>query len=157
MFTFLRRFARDQSPRGLALAALASGAYADAEERYAALLDGAESAAERALYLNKRGIARARLGRRDEALEDFRGALGSVENYPPALTNIGNLLLEDGAVDDAIAHYEAAIRRDDEYSVAHQNLGIALKRLGRIDEGVRELRRASRLEGGIFGKPRRRP
>jgi tetratricopeptide (TPR) repeat protein len=156
MFTFLRRFARDTSPRGLALAALASGAYADAEARFGALLDGSEVSADRALFQNKRGIARVRLGLRDLALEDFRGALAYVENYPPALTNIGNLLLEDGALDDAIAHYEAAIRRDDEYAVAYQNLGIALKRAGRVDEGVRALRRASRLEGGIFGKPRKR-
>ncbi|MDQ2992165.1 MAG: tetratricopeptide repeat protein [Candidatus Eremiobacteraeota bacterium] len=156
MFTFLRRFARDQSPRGIALAALARGAFSEAEERLAALLADANAPADRAFFQNKLGIARVGLGRRDEALEDFRGALASVESYPPALTNVGNLLLEDGAIDDAIAHYEAAIRSDDGYAVAHQNLGVALKRSGRIDEGVRALRRAGRLEGGIFGTPRKK-
>jgi tetratricopeptide (TPR) repeat protein len=154
MFNFLRRFARDTTPRGLAAAALARGAFADAEERYGALLEGAP-AADRAFFLNKRGIARVGMGRRDDALDDFRAALAQTAAYPPALTNIGNLLLEDGALDDAIAHYEAAIRSDDFYATAHQNLGVALKRSGRFAEAVRELRRANRLEGGIFGKPRR--
>ncbi|HEY8321048.1 MAG TPA: tetratricopeptide repeat protein [Candidatus Baltobacteraceae bacterium] len=155
MFTFLRRFARDQSPRGLALSALERGDFAAAEGRFEALLAEAASPADRAFFRNKRGIARVRLGRREEALEDFRGALDLVANYPPALTNLGNLLLEEGALDDAIAHYEAAIRSDDLYGVAHQNLGVALKRAGRIDEAVRELRRAARLEGGPFRRLRK--
>jgi len=155
MFTFLRRFARDQSPRGLALSALERGDFAGAEERFDTLLAEAESPADRAFYQNKRGIARVGLGRRDEALGDFRAALGLVAAYPPALTNIGNLLLEDGALDDAIEHYRAAIRSDDLYGVAHQNLGVALKRAGRIDEAVRELRRAARLEGGPFRRLRK--
>jgi len=155
MFTFLRRFARDQSPRGLALAAIERGEFAHAERQLDALLAEAQSPADQAFYQNKRGIARVGLGRRDEALEDFHGALALVAAYPPALTNVGNLLLEDGALDDAIAHYEAAIRSDDLYGVAHQNLGVALKRAGRIDEAVRELRRAARLEGGPFRRLRK--
>ncbi len=133
-----------------------SGAFGEAEARLDALLADARMPGDRAFYQNKRGIARIGLGRRDQALDDFHGALASVEGYPPALTNVGNLLFEDGAIDDAIAHYEAAILRDDGYAVAHRNLGIALKRSGRIDEGVRSLRRAGRLEGGIFGTPRKK-
>jgi len=155
MFTFLKRFARDRSPRGLALTALEVGAWDDADARFTALLAGTD-AAGRAFALNKRGIARLHAGRRDEALADFREALAEVADYPPALTNLGNVLLEDGAMDDAIAHYEAAIRSDDDYAVAHQNLGIALKRDGRVAEGVRELRRAARLEGGLFGRQRKK-
>ncbi len=156
MFTFLRRFARDPSPRGLALAALERGSFDEAEAQFGSLLADARTPADRAFYQNKRGIARIGLGRRAEALDDFHGALISVEGYPPALTNVGNLCFEDGAIEDAIAHYEAAIVRDDGYAIAHRNLGIALKRSGRIDEGVRSLRRAGRLEGGIFGTPRKR-
>lgn len=157
MFTFLRRFARDRSPRGLALAALEWGAWAEADERFCALLASASTPAERAFAANKRGIARLHAGRREEGLADFRSALDHIADYPPALTNLGNVLLEDGAIDEAIAHYRAAILADDEYAVAHQNLGVALKRAGRLDEGVRELRRAARLEGGLFGRQRKRP
>ncbi len=157
MFTFLRRFARDVSPRGLALTALATGDWADAEFRFTELAAAATAPADRAFATNKRGIARLHAGRREAAIEDFHEAITEVANYPPALTNLGNLLLEDGALDEAIEHYEAAIRADEAYSVAHQNLGIALKRAGRISEGVRELRRAARLEGGLFGRPRKRP
>jgi tetratricopeptide (TPR) repeat protein len=154
MFTFLRRFAwfgRDESPRTLALRALRLGSLDEAERRFDELIPVSQTAGERALLHNKRGVVRVARGCRDEALDDFNAALLAVPNYAPALTNIGNLLLEDGAVDEAIVHYEAAIRADDEYAIAHQNLAIALKRLGHHADAVRELRRAHRLEGRLFG------
>jgi len=64
-----------------------------------------------------------------------------------AITTIGNLLLEDGALDEAIAHYEYALLIDAEYAPAYHNLGVALHRSGRRVESVRMLRKATRLEG----------
>ena len=125
----------------------ASGALAD----FTALLAAAANDDERAQIVNKRGVANVRLRRRDEALRDFTAALELSPRYAPALANVGNLLLEDGAVDDAIVHYEAAIRADDRYPVAHLNLAVAYRRAGRRGEAVRELRLAHRLEGrGLF-------
>ncbi len=63
-----------------------------------------------------------------------------------ALTNLGNLALEDDDVAGAIEHYERAIAADAEYAVAYFNLGVAYKKTGRIAEGVRALRQAQRLE-----------
>jgi tetratricopeptide (TPR) repeat protein len=91
------------------------------------------------------------LEHREAARGDFAAALESVETYPPALTNLGNLYLESGDVDAAIAHYQRAIASDRDYAIAYLNLGVAYKRLGRVDEGVRALREAQRLE------QRRRP
>jgi tetratricopeptide (TPR) repeat protein len=158
MFNFFRRFAstgRELTPRGLALQALARGRYAEAEQQLGALLDADPPAEDLPLLYNKRGVARMHLKRRDDAFADFCAALDLAASYAPALTNVGNLLLEDGALDDAIAYYQAAIRSDEDHAAAHQNLGVAYRRMGRIGDAVRELRKAQRIETRVFG-PRRR-
>jgi tetratricopeptide (TPR) repeat protein len=159
VFRLFGKFAsREHSPRELALAAIARGQYEDAYKRFGALLgDAGLDPAERAFYLNKRGVALAALGRVPEAREDFEAALICVPRFAPSLTNLGNLLMEAGDVDGAVAQYRAAIAADDDYPVAHFNLGVALKRGGHVDEGVREMRKAQRLEGRMNRKQSRRP
>ncbi|MBC5803052.1 MAG: hypothetical protein GIX03_08665 [Candidatus Eremiobacteraeota bacterium] len=100
---------------------------------------------------NKRGVALVALGRRAAALEAFCDALGFDERHAPALTNIGNLLLEDGLPNDAIDYFRAALVAQPLYGIAHRNLAVALKRLGRRREAVRALRTAARLEGRRAG------
>ncbi len=158
MFRLFRKFAsRERTPRELALAAIARGAYDDACERLGALLaDAGLNPAERAFYLNKRGVALAALGRVPEAREDFEAALICVPAFAPSVTNLGNLLMDAGDVDGAVALYRAAVAADDDYPVAHFNLGVALKRAGKVDEGVREMRKAQRLEGRMNRKQSRR-
>jgi tetratricopeptide (TPR) repeat protein len=134
-----------------ALAALDRGEFSNAEAALNQLLEESRTPAERAFLMNKRGVARMGLEHREAARGDFAAALESVETYPPALTNLGNLYLESGDVDAAIAHYQRAIASDRDYAIAYLNLGVAYKRLGRVDEGVRALREAQRLE------QRRRP
>lgn len=159
MFRLFRKFAsRERSPRELALLAIARGEYEDAHERLAALLaDAGLNPAERAFYLNKRGVARAAMGRAPEAREDFEAALLCVPRFAPSITNLGNLLMDAGDSEGAIVKYRAAILADDDYPVAHFNLGVALKRAGNFDEGVREMRKAQRLEGRMNRKQSRRP
>ncbi len=67
--------------------------------------------------------------------------------FAPALANIGNLLLEDGAFEEAISHYEAAIRADESYAIAHLNLSVAYRKTGRRADAVRELRAGTPLGG----------
>jgi tetratricopeptide (TPR) repeat protein len=111
------------------------------------LLDGQAVPAERRAFAhNKRGVAFMALGRRDDSLDAFCAALVALENYAPALVNVGNMLLEDGDLDDAVEYYRAAIRSDATYPGAHLNLGVALKRAGRSGEAARHLRKAIRLE-----------
>lgn len=139
---------RDEGRFAFALAALERGDFSSAETAFSALIDrGEEAAAERAFLLNKRGVARVNLDRRDLAREDFLASLEARPDYPPALTNLGNLLLEDGSIQAAIARYERAIERDPEYAIAHLNLSVAYKRAGRIADAVRALRRSQRIEG----------
>jgi tetratricopeptide (TPR) repeat protein len=112
----------------------------------ALLLREAGEPARRAFLFNKRGVARIGLGKRDEARADFTHALELHSRHAAALTNLGNLALEENDVAGAIGHYERAIAADPEYAVAHFNLGVAYKRTGRIVEGVRALRKAQRLQ-----------
>ena len=151
MFKSFRR--KPLTPYQDAVRLLGSGKHAEAEARFCELLAGDGAPAERAAVANKRGVARVQLGRRDEALADFRLALALRPDFPPALVNIGNLLLEDGRLDEAIAQYERAVRVDDEYALAHLNLSAAYKKAGRHEEAVREYRRGGKLEGRLFGKP----
>lgn len=150
-------FRQDDSPRTRALRALEQGDFAEAEAQLTALLETELSPADRSLLFNKRGVARIQSGRRDDALADFEAAIIASPRYAPALTNIGNLLLEGGKVAEAIEQYRAAVRADEEYPLAHRNLGVAYRRAGRLAESVRELRAAQRLEGGFFRRRRRRP
>ncbi|MFN2528897.1 MAG: tetratricopeptide repeat protein [Candidatus Baltobacteraceae bacterium] len=132
-----------------------TGAFAQAELELSELL-ARVSDLERVPILNKRGISRVHLGRRQEALADFNAALQMDATYAPSLVNVGNLLLEDGRLDEAIAQYEKAVRSDDEYAVAHMNLSAAYKKAGRHDDAVREFRRAGRVEGSLFKKKKPR-
>jgi lipoprotein NlpI len=129
------------------VAALGQRDYAQADREISAILaEQALSAPTRAFLLNKRGVARIGMGLRVPAREDFNAALELAPSHAPALTNLGNLLLEEGELDAAIARYRAAIAADREYAIAYLNLGVAYKRSGRIAEGVRALREAQRLE-----------
>lgn len=138
---------REREPFACALAALNRRDFAGAEAAFSELLSQrAWRPRDRAFLLNKRGVARIGLELRALARADFMAALEAFGAYAPALTNLGNLLLEDGEVDAAIAQYERAISSDRDYAIAHLNLGAAYKRLGRLDEAVQALRRAQRLE-----------
>lgn len=143
-----------QTPNALRL--LDRGDFAAAETLLTREIEEASPPQPRAFFLNKRGVARIKLGRRDEARADFESALVYVQRYAPALTNIANLLLEDGRVDDAISAYCDAIAADGEYAIAYVNLGAAYKRAGRFEEAVRALRTGLRLEGRKRSRPTKR-
>jgi tetratricopeptide (TPR) repeat protein len=138
---------RERHEFACALEALDRRDFAAAQAELNSLLERqSRSGSDRAFLLNKRGVASMGLELPECARADFSAALEAQAHYAPALTNLGNLLLESGRVNEAIAHYERAIASDCEYAVAYLNLGVAYKRAGRIAEGVRALRRAQQLE-----------
>jgi len=98
---------------------------------------------------NKLAIVALRRDGVAAAVDQLILALEANPRSPEAITTVGNLLLEDGALDDAIAHYECALRIDDAYAPAYHNLGVALRTCGRRGEAVRMLRKATRLEARI--------
>jgi len=137
---------RGQDRFASALWLLETSDYAGAEAALSAHLAVEPDRGQRAFLLNKRGVARIGLQQTQAAGEDFDAALVAVPGYAPALTNLGNMLVESGDLDAAIATFERAIASDPQYALAYLNLGVAYKRAGRIAEGVRALRQAQRLE-----------
>jgi tetratricopeptide (TPR) repeat protein len=117
-----------------------------AEAAFAEALAAAASPADVAAICNKRAIVALRRGDRQRCVAELVAALEADPRSAPAITTIGNLLQEDGAVDDAVEHYEYALMIDDGYAPAYHNLGVALHRSGRRAEAVRMLRKATRLE-----------
>jgi tetratricopeptide (TPR) repeat protein len=95
---------------------------------------------------NKLAIVAIRRHDREGAVAELIAALEADGRSAAAITTLGNLLLEDGAVADAVEHYEYALLVDDAYAPAYHNLGVALHRGGRRSEAVRMLRKATRLE-----------
>ncbi len=118
-----------------------------AESAFGEALARAEGPRDVALARNKLAIVAIRRSDRERAVEELITALEAEPRSAAAITTLGNLLLEDGAIAQAIVHYEAAIRIDDGYGPAYHNLGVALHRSGRRGEAVRMLRKATRLEG----------
>lgn len=150
LFARLRRFAwapPPATPYAAGVAALERNRIEEALAHFARAEAGAATPEARASAANKRGIAHVRRGDRAAAVDAFVDALLAHPSFVPAIVNVGNMLLEDGAVDEAVEHYEAAVRLDDTYAVGHLNLGVAYKRLGRRGDAVRAFRRANRLEG----------
>ena len=138
---------RDEGRFACALRTLEHRDFSSADAAFTELLaDQRLTNSERAFLLNKRGVARIGLEDPDRACGDFAAALEARPGFAPALTNLGNMLLEEGQVDAAIARYESAIAGDREYALAYLNLSVAYKRAGRFAEGVRALRQAQRLE-----------
>ena len=105
-------------------------------------LEGSWLAAE---VLTQRGTAQIYLGELEAAQESFAQALEVDPNHYRALTNLGNVALEETRVDDAIEFYERAIRLNDQFANAHHNLGVAYRRKGHLSKSVRSLRKAQRV------------
>jgi len=116
----------------------------DPEQALAGLaaLDGSWLAAE---VLTQRGTAQIYLGELALAQENFARALEVDPQHYRALTNLGNVALEETRVDDAIEFYERAIKLNDLFANAHHNLGVAYRRKGHLSKSVRSLRRAQRV------------
>ena len=90
------------------------------------------------------GTAHVLMNDADAARAQFERALEHDPRHFRAMTNLGNLALEDGEVDAAIAAYEGALRINDGFANAHHNLGVALRRKGKVARSVRSLRRAQK-------------
>jgi Flp pilus assembly protein TadD len=97
---------------------------------------------EEAVVQNSLGVALARTGRPQEAIQHYRKLVELNPDFPDAHGNLGAALLSMGRVDDAIAEFERALGLSPDYAEAHLNLGTALAQKDRLDEAIVHLRKA---------------
>jgi len=109
------------------------------------LLEGVRLPLLRAEAETQRGTALVFLGDAEAASRAFEAAITLDARHYRALTNLGNVALEQGRVDEAIARYEAALKLDEGFANAHHNLGVAYRRKGQVNRSVAAIRRAQRV------------
>ena len=98
------------------------GNWADAIECYQAALSTERDSVKAAKVRNNLGAALEKLGKSDEALEQFSQALRINGNYPEAHCNLGRMLAQRGRRDEAVAHLREALRLKPGYNEARKQL-----------------------------------
>lgn len=86
---------------------------------------------------NLTGATLAGHGFMGEAVERFKSAIAINPHYMAAHNNLGNALLETGAIEAAIGSYKTAIKTNPDFAEAYSNLGNAYQEKGALDEAVR--------------------
>ena len=89
------------------------------------------------LAYNNLGFYLNGLGRKTEAMENYRQALKINPAYEDALNNLGYALAGQKKYLEAIPLYEAALRIRPNHVEVHNNLGNALSEIGKIDEAIK--------------------
>ncbi len=88
------------------------------------------------LAYNNLGFYLSGLGKKEEAMENYRMSLKINPAYEDALNNVGYALAGQKKYSEAIPLYEAALRTRPNHAEVHNNLGNALSETGKIDEAI---------------------
>ena len=95
------------------------------------------------------GFFLAELGRRAEAIVEYRAALRLSPRYTPAYVNLSDLQREQGSEHDAERTLREGLTALPNDPTLHHALGLSLARSGRQSEAVRELKRAAELSSDV--------
>lgn len=98
------------------------GDWAGAIACYEAALSTEHDPVKAAKVRNNLGGALERIGKSDEAFEQFTKAVQSNESYPEAHCNLARMLAQQGRRDEAVAHLKEALRLRPGYEQAKQQL-----------------------------------
>lgn len=109
-----------------------------------ALLESTRQPLYRAEADTQRGTAYIYLNDAERARAHFDRALDADSRHYRAITNRGNLALEEGRLDEAITAYEAALAVDAEFPNALHNLGVAYRRKGEVGKSIQKIKAAQR-------------
>lgn len=132
-----------------AAAALVRGDAAQAVASYSdALADQSLPNDRRAILLNDRGVAYARLGQPKLALEDFNRAVRLFPEYAAIYNNRGAVLIDLGAYAEAAKDFDRAIVLAPGYAAAYNNRAGLLLRQGNTQGAIRDYTSAIRLMPG---------
>lgn len=100
---------------------------------------------------NNLGIAHARQGKMDRAMDYFRQALEVMPDDGDALSNMANVLTMQGQLDKAIEYFYRSLKNNPDVSETHNNLGNVLLQHGEISKAVTHYTEALRLDPGNIG------
>ncbi|MBK7972899.1 MAG: tetratricopeptide repeat protein [Deltaproteobacteria bacterium] len=95
---------------------------------------------------NNLGIANARLGRRLDAIHDYRRAAELDADFAAPRTNLGVLALREGRTAEALAAFDSAVAIEPKNARAHFHRGVALTRLARPGEAIAAFDRALAID-----------
>ena len=91
---------------------------------------------------NNVGEAYDKLGKYDEAIAEFEGALKINPNYFFGLNNLGNIYGKQRKLPQAISYFERALKQKPDYSPAHYNLARAFHLGGKREQAAESYRKA---------------
>lgn len=127
-------------------AALVRGDTGQAITHYTtALADTSLPNDRRAMVLNDRAVAYARVGKTKEAFDDFNAAVQLFPEYAALYNNRGNLLLALGLVKEALKDFDRAIVLAPGYAAAYNNRAGARMRAGEAEGAIRDYTHSIRL------------
>lgn len=88
-------------------------------------------------------------GRFDEAIREFKIALGLKPNYPPAFAHneLGYAYFKVGEIEAAEQEFNIALKQNPAYSTPYNNLGIIHTNQGKLDKAIKE------FESALKSKP----
>ena len=95
---------------------------------------------------NNLGLAYARQGRFEKAINHYTKAIQIKPYLPKSHNNLGNAYARQGRMSEATSHYTIALKINPDFSGAHNNLGNILAGQGRHDEAKFHFSRAQQLE-----------
>jgi protein O-mannosyl-transferase len=96
------------------------------------------------------GHAYQKLGRLDEAVEQYKRAVAIYPDDYKAHYNLGVVYDQQGLADKAIQSYQRSIRINPAYPNARYNLGIIYQNLGEIDKAIIQFRKVTELDPADF-------
>ena len=96
--------------------------------------------------VNNRGIAYAKKGQYDRAIEDFDQAIRLDPKYARAFYDRGNAYAAKAQYDRAIEDYDQAIRLNPKYTFAFYNRGNAYAAKAQYDHAIEDYDQAIRLD-----------
>lgn len=99
----------------------------------------------RAMLLNDRAVARARLGQTKEAFDDFNQAVKLFPEYAALYNNRGNLLLALGLAKEALKDFDRALLLAPGYAAAYNNRAGARMKVGETATAIADYTQAVRL------------
>jgi tetratricopeptide (TPR) repeat protein len=95
------------------------------------------------------GFFLAQLGRRAEAIAEYRAALRLSPRYTPAFVNLSDLQRQDGMEREAEQTLREGLALVPDDAMLHHALGLSLARSERQSEALQELKRAAALSTDV--------